>query len=264
MSAFRTIITPTKVSVFEPAGTDGLDPYRAPADHARAITYCSDFGYYSVAHAEDTVVNHLAVAAQATAGGGTGIGATVSTFFDRTIATYVIATHNLGYVPQYKVSDETGAILSAARPVQIDPTYGTLIYRTVRTYATTTQIVLVDVAIGGEHGLAALTKTYKVRCFRAGPQAGEPGFLATPERVLLAHGAEDSDDVLLRVAKAGEDHMVKPMGRCSMPANGQMRFITADGETYDTCVVIGVGATATPSDQYTGNFAGPQLVDVVL
>lgn len=260
MSAFRTIITPTKVSVFEPAGADGNDPFRDPSGHVRNIVFDGRFGYYQVAASADPTVNHAAVPAD-TGAKFSGDAGYVVVYNLRVANSFVLLTHSLGFVPRFKVSDANNALLSPARPIQKATGSGVwTAYRTVRLRATTTQIILDEIAVPGTIGLPALSATYHVRVFSAvGPVAGQPGFLARASAVEMAEGAVDSAKRSLRVATSGESHMVKPFGRASDARNGQFRFVTADGTIYDTDMVTGAA-----SDPYNGSFTGPSLLDVVL
>lgn len=263
----RTIITADEVSVFYPSGADGNDPYRDPGSHVRDVIFDGRFGYYTVAHAETTPVTHAAVAA------ATGVNMAlvlnyngnsltifnVTTFLTSVVTSYVLATHNLGYVPQVKVSDELGAMLSVARPIQDNPTNGMSAYRTLCIRATDTQVILDDIAYPGQYGLPAISKTYSVRCFQpVGPVAGQPGFRATASMAEMAQGAVNTAQKSLRMAIGSEAHVVKPRGRCSDLLDGQARWVTADGTVYDTNVLIG------STSAYPGSFAGPPLLDVVV
>jgi hypothetical protein len=259
MGDFRTIITPTKVSIFEPSGTDGNDPFRDPVTMVRNVIFDGRFGYYQVVASADPTVSHAAVAADV-ARGWSGYALGVYTWLGRVSASFVLIEHDLGLVPRVKVADANNALLSPARPVQKVTSSGFTAYRTVRIRATTTQIILDEIAFPGTVGLPALTTTYHVRVFSPiGPVADQPGFLARASVVEMAQGAVDSAKRSLRVAKPGEDHMIKPIGRASDVKNGQFRFVTADATIYDTDMVV--GASASP---YSGSFVGPTLADVVL
>jgi hypothetical protein len=261
--ALRTVITPTKVSVFEPSGTDGNDPFRDPTSYVRNIIFDGRFGYYQVEIAADAAVSHLAVAADPGASftGTSPANLGYLVYNLRVTKSFVLLTHNLGLIPRVKVSDVNNALLSPARPIQKATGSGLwTAYRTVRIRVTTTQVILDEIAIPGPIGLSALSTTYHVRVFSTiGPVAGQPGFLARPSAVEMAQGAVDSTKRSLRVAKTGETHMVKPVGRASDIKNGQFRFVAANGTVYDTDMVTG-----SASDPYNGSFAGPTLVPVVL
>lgn len=260
MGAFRTIITPTKVCVFVPATSGDPDaPFFDPTNNVRAITFDGRFGYYQVAASADPVIPHLAVPPD----GGkqwSGDATIVLTYTGRVTNSFVLITHGLGYVPRFKVSDVNNALVTPARPIQKVTSGGFTGYRTVRFRATTTQIILDEIAIPGQVGLTALTTTYHVRVFQAvGPVSGKHGFLGTPSAVEMAQGAVDSMKRSLRVAQSGEAHMIKPFGRASDINDGQFRFVTGDGTVYDTDSVV--GAFSAP---YAGSFPGPPLLDVVL
>jgi hypothetical protein len=175
-------------------------------------------------------------------------------------ASHVLLTHGLGIVPRFKVSDGNNALISPARPIQKVTSSGFSAYRTVRFRATTTQIVMDEIAIPGSLGLPALNATYHVRVFSPiGPVSGKKGFLATANSVEMAQGAVDSSLRSLRVATSGEAHMIKPLGRSSDCKRGQFRFVTADGTVYDTDSALFLN-----SAPYNGSFAGPAVLDVVL
>jgi hypothetical protein len=263
----RTIITADEVSVFIPSGADGNDPYRDPGAYVRNVIFDGRFGYYTTAHSETTPVSHAAVAADPgfttslvlNVNGGPLTIFSVTTFLETVVTSHVIANHNLGYVPRVKVSDELGSLLPVGRPIQSSPTNGMAAYRTLCIRATTTQVILDDIAYPGEYGLPAVSKTYSVRCFQPiGPVAGQPGFLATASMAEMAHGAVDTAKKSLRVAIGSEAHVVKPLGRATDWLDGQARFVTGDGTVYDTNVCIGT------NEAYPGSFAGAPLLDVVV
>lgn len=256
--AFRTLITASRVAVYVPNTSGDPDaPWRDPINNVKANLLNSAFGYYAVGHAEDTVVNHLAVGAIA---GETYSAALMSylVLTQRTVVSHVIATHNFGYVPRFVVADENYNMLPVGLPIQQISPGGR---RSVVIRATTTQIILDEFQMPANSGLPAITKTYRVRCYRRpGPVAGAPGFLASASRVRLASGAIDSAERSLRLAKAGETpYFSSALSRISDLDNGQVRFIAADGVVRDTSGVLGGGTSG-----YGGNFAGPAVVKVVI
>jgi len=201
--ALRTILTPTRAATFEPLGGDDPNaPFTDPLSHVERIVSHSAFGYYAVAHSEDTAVTHSAVAAD---GGFTWTGATieVTTYLTKTKVTWTIATHNLGYKPRFIVGDVNYNRLPLGLPIQVVSPGG---HRSIVIYATDDKIMLDEYQQPGNNALPSIDMTYRVRCFRTpGPVAGDGGLLARASRVQMASGAIDSAQPAMRLAKAGED-----------------------------------------------------------
>jgi len=240
----------------KPASGDVFAPFDDPVNHISELYFHSDFDYYSTTLSNATLVNHALIAA-ATPVVHTFYNDTVSTYLSETITDRLMATHNLGYIPRFLVSDENNNELPHGFPIQTNGGGGN---RRVVFYASTTEIRMMEIATPGTASLPAISKTYNLAVFR-GPGAvpGEGAVDFTPGRVKMGFGAIDSNEPTLRVILLSEvAYFLLPLGRTVDISNGQARFVGADGTVIDTSGKFDGGTSS-----FQGYFPGSPTLKVI-
>jgi hypothetical protein len=226
----RSKSTAARTVIYDSPASGDLDaPYNDPVGHNDAVYFCSDWGIYTIATMGSKSISHAAVAGYTPAAPGTGFpsGASIG---DSASATYVLATHNLGYVPKYMVALNGNILLNG---MQVQKLTGRM--RSVSAYATTTQLILWDWGNSTDQALPALSLTYDYIVFQE-PIAdlAKPGFQARAGSVVMGHGKFDSSKRTMRQIAAGD---TSPYWISGGPSVGLLAarwcFAFADGSIVD-------------------------------
>lgn len=242
--------TQKRLAVWEkPVSGDKFAPYKDPAANLDLIRCCSDFDYYAAASGfpTDVTISHPAASADA----GTEYSSypasyPVIAYNLITTTDYELATHGLGYEPNFMVAVD-GVQYPAGCPIQVGPAGAR---RSICFWVDTDKIYVTESVRPGPNGLPAIDVTYHVTVFRAaGPVAGAPLYTASASRVRLGYGNIDTDEVSMREPDTGETVYAIPTGETMALINGRARFALPNGSVFDIGPLIGVNT-------YNGAFFG--------
>jgi hypothetical protein len=243
-----------KLAIWEkPTSGDVMAPFDDPLANMDKVKFHSDLQYLSSqAVSADININHTSLAGVtgtgyvAGSGGGPSSGSSTPIANGQVrVSSIDLATHSLGYVPLFYVL-YNDRIVSPGTIVQT----GTNMARFVSVYATTTKIILREVAISSSSALPAITKTYNTIVFRepiADP--AKPMLrLSANHPMVLARGKVTEADRPLRKAASADAKFYIPTERTLDICNGAIRTISPlDG-------IVDVGTN------YNGGFTSAESI----
>lgn len=231
-------------------------PFDDPIEYVDNILFHSDFQYLSNAIVVNPIdITHTLLAGltgtgySVTNGGGASSGGTPVADGQIRVSSIPLYTHNLGYAPLFQVENNR-RIVSPGTVIQ-NPT-GQL--RMISAYATTTQVLLREVAISSKTDLPAWDDTYKLTIFK--DPVGDP-LLPTlwlrESGMILARGKVTDENRPLRRVGPDDDPnsaFYLPIDRTIDIKNGAIRNISPFAGVRD----FGI---------YNGSFVSMSSIEVI-
>lgn len=259
----------TGCAIFKEGFLGDQSPFTDPVNNLGNIYFHSSNDYYTLAFNPTTVsINHAAIAAAPTFTVFSDSLLVLTTRLQRTKTDILLFTHNLGYKPHYMVCDSNGFAIPNGFPIQTNVGG----HRDISTYATTTEIRLLEIAAPGVNSLPLLTKAYTIYVFKdvvADPL--KPMLEIDPINagsVIFGQGKFDlTYSMLRRIVGAEVAALFIPAGRQTDIANGCSRFIQANGTITDlngsVASSTSVGGTQTTAIAYTGSYTGVAAIQAI-
>lgn len=234
----------TGLAIYKYTGSD--DPLTDPTNHLADLLFHSTFDYYQAASGfpADATINHLSVAADTGTDVSNGSGLVIS-YTTVVEADYELATHGLGYKPNFLVS-VNGVEYPAGCPIQVGSSGAR---RCVTFWVDTTKIYVRDSARPSIPGLPAISADYHVTVFRDPAPIGDKLEDCTARRIRLGYGSIDTDEHMAREPDSGETTYNAPVGETMQIKCGRPRFALPDGSIFDVGPLVGLNS-------YNGSFAG--------
>lgn len=238
-----------KVAFWEkPASSDPaviMHPFFYPEEHMDIVYFHSDLRYLTNVLETDVTVNHTALAGlTGTASvGASGFGTPAQAISDGDVreTSIVAVTHNFGYAPLTFVITEDGEILSGATIIQTEGTDGRA--RIGSSWADSVDAGIHEVAFSSASTLSAISRDYKVLCFRQFD--GDPAFpmlqlKPSTEIICFGHGKITQDDRPVRVPNIpGDAEWYVPITLAVDTRNGAIRTISPISGTTDVGLYTG-------------------------
>ncbi|MHA6690605.1 hypothetical protein [Devosia sp. A449] len=267
-----------RCAIYDENGTSGAvdnpnsprnAPLNNPSAHLDKLYFHSDLDYMETAFDPvNTTINHASIAAVTPSGGFSVDGGQIT--YDTTITSHVLATHGLGYVPDFMVVVD-GDAMFPGWPVQY---LGDGRARYLSARATTTQIILEERSGRTSNAIPAISKTYTVLVFRRPPAPSGNVLIdydPTSEEVSLGRGKFNSSRRYLQIGSNGTPYGFA-QGRTIDLKNGAPRLVDADGTITDIVPAAAAfafsGSLQTsgwifgPSAAYNGSFTGGPAIQV--
>jgi len=213
-------------------------PLKTPASHLDKLYFHTALDNLEVAFDVTTAITHALVAGSSSgglSGGGTsgsgGNEADLTLRYGRAPTTHVLLTHNLGYIPDFMVTQGDNALFGGL-PVQTNADGRG---RYCSAYATTTQILLHEWSSVSGANLPSIALSYHVLVFREQrPAAGSNLIDFDPATGLVEMGKNrfKTDRRYLQVVPGGSPQSIS-YGRQMDLDRGAPRFSRADNTQYD-------------------------------
>lgn len=232
-----------KVAVWEkPASGDPMAPFYDPSNHMDLVYFHSDLRYLSNTLEQDVTINHTqlnGLTGSAVAGApGQGTSAQLIANGDIRSSSIDLLSHGLGYTPPAFVLLD-GQILAGSTAIQ-STTAGA---RFCSSWADATKVGLREIAFSSTANLVAVSKTYKVLCFRQ--FEGDPAlptFRAKPGEgiIVFGEGRITQDDRPIRVpADPSDAEWYVPVTIAVDCKNGAIRTLSAISGATDRGLYTG-------------------------
>lgn len=221
-------------------------PAKYPMDHLDKVLLHSDFDYFPLLAGPTDVTVSLGSVAGVT---GSNVGTTniIITPVGQTVPAenVLITFEEQDTPPRYKIAYQ-GAVLTSGTEIQSSAGG-----RFVTHYATTTQIILVDVASSTNETIGSMSSDFEVVVFGS-PEADPSKNLGrlSPDATYLARGKIDISKPPLRRVRDGESSFDINLGPTMDIKNGAIT-VRSGGNTYAEA-------------GYDGSFSGPDYVPIGL
>jgi len=227
-----------------PASGDVMAPFDDPVTYLDRVWLCSDFDYYQTSFDQSVTLSHASVS-----GANTSLGGDFTIAGHYVEADLAVLTHNLGYIPRFKVA--IGAELIPNGWAIQTPAGGDNGARLVSFYATTTEIRCSDMGWATASTLAAKSQTYEVVVFEI-PTADNTKPVFGGKLGILCQGKFDANKKHLRKAASGESSPFDILTSKAIDINdGAYKMYTGDG-------------TSKTFGAYGGSMAAPSSIQCVL
>lgn len=230
-----------KVAIWEKEGlSDPMAPFYNPTEHMDRVFFHSDLFYLASVLVTEVTVEHPALAGivgTGQVGVGAGSAEPIGNGDTRGLSIDLV-THNFGYAPPVFILTEEGEILSGGTVIQ--STGGMIRYGS--SWSDTVKAGIFEAAISGAVALPAITKTYKVFCFRN--MSGDPSLptlrLSKPDGDIILGRKITQDARPMRAPSLPEDaEFYVPLDPVLDVRNGAIRTISPISGTNDVGIYTG-------------------------